>query len=68
MRIEVIKVNRRVLLNLINFGYKDMVIRYDYLKGIVMDDVDVKREFFVYLIFGISEYVRIKTEIIFKIG
>lgn len=30
---------------------------YDYLKGVIMDDVDDKEEFFVYFIFGMNEYV-----------
>ena len=68
LRTEVTKVNRGVLLNLTNPGYKDMVTRYDHLKGIVMDDVDEKRELPVHLILGTSEYARIKTETTPKIG
>jgi len=68
LRTEVTNVNRGVLLNLTNPRYKDMVTRYDHLKGIVMDDVDAKRELPVHLILGTSEYARIKTETTPKIG
>ena len=60
--------NRGVLLNLTSPGYKDMVTRCDHLKGIVIDDVDAKRELPVHLILGISEYARIKMETTPKIG
>ena len=65
---EVTKVNRGVLLNLENLGYKDMVATYDHLKGETMDDTDVKKELPVHLILGTSEYAQIKTETTPKIG
>ena len=65
---EVKMVNRGVLLNLENQGYKDMVARYDHLKGATMDDTDVKKELPVHLILGTSEYAQIKTETTPKIG
>ena len=42
LKTEVTKVNRSVLLNLENPGYKDMVAKYDHLKGVTVDDTDVK--------------------------
>ena len=65
---EVKRVNRGVLLNLENPGYKDMVARYDHLKGATMDDTDVKKELPVHLILGTGEYAQIKTEPTPKIG
>ena len=62
------KVNRGVLLNLENPGYKDMVARYDHLKGVTMDNTDVKKELPVHLIHGTSEYAQIKTETTPTIG
>ena len=61
LKTEVIKVNRSVLLNLENPGYKDMVAKYDHLKGVTMDDTDVKKELPVHLILGTSVYAQIKT-------
>lgn len=40
-----------------NLGYKDMIGWYYYLKGVEMDDIDMKRDLLVYFIFGVSEYV-----------
>ena len=65
---EVTKVNRGVLLNLENLGYKDMVATYDHLKGETMDDTEVKKELPVHLILSTSEYAQIKTETTPKIG
>ena len=65
---EVTKVNRGMLLNLENLGYKDMVATYDHLKGETMDDTEVKKELPVHLILGTSEYAQIKTETTPKIG
>ena len=68
LRTEVTKVNRGVLLNLESLGYKDMVTRYHHLKGVVMDNVDLKREQLVHLILGTNDYVQAKTETTPKIG
>lgn len=68
LRTEVTKVNRGVLLNLENPGYKDMVTRYHPLKGVVMDNVDLKRELPVHLILGTNENAQVKTETTPKIG
>ena len=38
LKTEVTKVNRSVLLNLENPGYKDMVAKYDHLKGVTIDE------------------------------
>ena len=68
LQTEVTKVNRSVLLKLENSGYKRLVQQYDHLKGVEMDDMDVKRELPVHLILGTSEYAQIKTETTPRIG
>ena len=44
------------------------MVRYNHLKGVEIDDVDLKRELPVHLILGTSEYARIKTETTPKMG
>lgn len=68
LRTIVIKVDRGTLLSLENPRYKDLMERYDHLKGVTMDDLDDKEEFPVHLILGTNEYAQIKTETTPKIG
>lgn len=68
LRTEVTKVNRGVLLILENPGYKDMVSQCHHLKGVIMDEVEMKRELPVHLILGTNEYAQVKTETTPKIG
>ena len=44
LRIEVTKVDRGAVLSLGNPRYKDLLERYNYLKGVTMDDVDNEEE------------------------
>ena len=68
LKTEVTKVNRSKPLNLENPGCKDMVAKYDHLKGVTMDDTDVRKELPVHLILGTIEYAQIGTETTPKIG
>ena len=68
LQTEVTKVNRNVLLKLENPGYKQIVQQYNHLKGVEMDDVDMKQELPVHLILGTSEYAQIKTKTTPRIG
>ena len=43
LRTEVTKVDHGTLLSLENPRYKDLMEQHDHLKGVKMDDVDVKR-------------------------
>ena len=45
-----------------------MVAKHEHVKGVTMDDTDVKKELPVHLILGTSEYAQIKTETTPKIG
>ena len=62
------KVDRGTLLSLGNRRYKDLLERYDHLKGVTKDDVDDKEELPVHLILRTNEYAQIKTETRPKIG
>ena len=68
LKTEVTNVNRGVLPNLENPGYRDMLAKHDHLNGVTMADTVVKKELPVHLILGTSEYVQIKTETTPKIG
>ena len=68
LRTEITKVNRGVPLTLTNPWYKDILAKYDHLRGVEIDDVDLKRELPVYLILGTSECAKIKTETVRKMG
>ena len=60
--------DRGTLLSLEKPQYKDLMERYDHLKGVIMDDVDDKEERPVHLILGTNEYLQIKTETTPNIG
>lgn len=65
---EVTKVDRGTLLTLDNRGYAEMMEKYPYLDGVSMDNSDQKPELPIRIILGASEYAKIKTESILKIG
>lgn len=52
MRIDCVE-----LLFVENLNYAVMISKYLYLKGVYMEDIDLKKMFFVYVIFGVSDYV-----------
>lgn len=56
----VIRVDRIELLFVENFNYKEMIRKYRYSKGVIMEDIDIKSLFLVYVILGASDYVKIK--------
>lgn len=68
MIIKVSKVDKGVLFIVINSYYEELISIFFYLAGVVMEDNDKKSELFIYFIFGVSEYFRIKIEIKLRIG
>ena len=42
LRTEITRVNRGVPLTLTNPWYKDILAKYDHLRGVEIDDVDLK--------------------------
>ena len=57
-----------MLLTLTNPWYKDILAKYDHLRGVEIDDIDLKRELPIYLILGTSECTKMKTETVPKMG
>eukprot|EP00794_Sanderia_malayensis_P017914 gene17914-19691_t len=68
LEIDASKADRGVLLSVKNPRYQDVLKIYPHLQGITMDDVDQKPELPVHLIFGASEYAKIKTDTKAKAG
>ena len=62
------KGERGVLLTLTNPWYKDILAKYDHLRGVEIDDVEFKRELPVHWNLRTSEYAKIKTETTPKMG
>lgn len=56
---NVIKVDKWELFLLENFMYKEVLVKYFYLRGVYIDDDDDKRVLFVYIMLGVNDFVRI---------
>ena len=66
--IEVSKAEKDVLLKVSNPNYVKMVQKFKHLKGIKVEDNDPKSELPVHLILGLSEYSKIKMEVVPRVG
>ena len=62
------KVDKGVLLTVPNPRYTEMISRHQYLKGVTMDDQDTKQELPVHVILGASEYAKLKTSSVPRVG
>ena len=62
------KVDKGVLLTVPNPRYTEMISCHQYLKGVIMDDQDTKQELPVHLILGASEYAKLKTSSVLRVG
>ena len=65
---DVNKVNKPQLISLPNPCYQDMIQEFRHLKGVSMDDTDNKANLPIHMILGASEYTRIKTKHVLRIG
>ena len=65
---EVTKVDKNQLLSLENPRYEQCLAKYAHLKGIEMEDKDSKDIMPVHLILGASDYAKIKTETVPRVG
>ena len=65
---DVNKVNKPQLISLPNSCYQDLIQEFRYLKGVSMDDTDNKANLPIHKILGVSEYSRIKTKHVLRIG
>lgn len=61
--LRVIRVDFIEFLFMENFNYKEKISKYRYFKGVIMEDIDIKSLFSVYVILGISDYAKIKIYI-----
>ena len=66
--VEVSKAEKDVLLKVSNPNYVEMVQKFKHLKGIKVEDNDPKSELPVHLILGLSEYSKIKMEVVPRVG
>ena len=62
--VEVSKAEKDVLLKVSNPNYVKMVQKFKHLKGIKVEDNDPKSELPVHLILGLTEYSKIKMEVV----
>ena len=65
---DVNKVNKPQLISLLNPRYQDMIQEFSHLRGVNMDDTDNKAILPIHIILGTSEYTRIKTKHVLRIG
>lgn len=59
--LSVTRIDRAELLSVENPNYTAMINKYPHLKGVHMEDVNVKKILPVHVILGASDYARIKT-------
>ena len=68
LQTEVTKVDRSEFLNLNNPNYHEMISRFSHSKVLKMNDDDKKELLPIHLILGMSNYAKIKTETMPKMG
>ena len=61
MKVDVTKVEKRELLLLPNPKYKEIINKFEHLRGVVIEDTNEKEELPVHMIIGTSEFSKIKT-------
>ena len=59
--LSVTRIDRAKLLSVENPNYAVMISKYPHLKGVYMEDTDLKKMLPVHVILGASDYARIKT-------
>ena len=61
MKVDVTKVEKRELLSLPNPKYEEIISKFEHLRGVVIEDTDEKEELPVHVIFGTSDFSKIRT-------
>ena len=56
------------MLTIPNPRYVDTIAKYQHLKGVEIDDTDIKPELPIHVILGASEYAKIKTNSAPRVG
>ena len=62
------KVDKGVLLTVPNPRYAEIISQHQHLKDVMMDDMDAKQELPIHVILGASEYARLKTSSVPRVG
>ena len=62
------RVDKSVLLSLPNPRYTEIIERYPHMQEITMEDMDSKPELPIHMVLGASDYTRIKTKTLPRIG
>ena len=60
--------DKDVLLNVSNPGYKKMLKSYEHLNGVIIEDNDEKEELPIHVVIGASEFGKIKTNEPARVG
>ena len=68
MSVEVTKVNKSELLYLDNPKYEEIIKTNEHMQGVTMDDHDTKDKLPVHIILGASEFAKLKTEKLPRVG
>ena len=66
--VKATKVNKSELLSIDNPNYPELITQHPHLKGVTMNDNDVKDSLPVHVILGSGEYAKIKTQTKPRIG
>lgn len=62
------KVDKGVLLTVPNPQYTEVISQHQHLNGVIMDDEDTKQELPIHVILGASEYAKLKTSSVPRVG
>ena len=68
LSVKATKVNKTELLSIDNPNYRALIEKYSHLKGVHVNDDDMKASLPVHVVLGSGEYARIKTETKPRIG
>ena len=62
------KMDKETLSSIPNPRYVDIISKYQHLKGVAIDDTDIKPNLPIHVILGVSEYSKIKTNSSPRVG
>ena len=62
------KMDKETLSSIPNLGHVDIISKYQHLKGVAIDDTDIKPNLPIHVILGVSEYSKIKTNSSPRVG
>ena len=62
------KVDKGVLLTVPNPRYTEVISQHQPLRGVITDDGDTKQELPIHVILGASEYAKLKSSTVLRVG